>query len=512
MNRTQKTMRNSAVNLIGQILAILLSFISRKVFIQYLGVEMLGLKSTFASILNALSLAELGFQQVIVFHLYGVLAKDDKKQINALVNIYKLVYRCIGCFFIGAALCCLPFLRVFLSDIEVTPVVRAYFMVQALTGACTYFLAYKRNILYADQSSYISGLIDTIVNTTGTLISISVAILTRNFLLFLAVDLAKNYLSNLFVHIACTKRYPYLHAEKMDWALLKNIAGSLKDVIAERIASYIYGSTDSLLISAFISTVQVGFLNNYTMIITHIKTLMKSLTLPLAPAIGSMVAMEDGHDRQTETFYVLEQGHFWLTGLAIVPVYVLADSFIEMFLGSAFILPKAILALMCVDLYAHISQDVCLSFLTANGIFRKRRNISIGGAITNIVVSLLLMKPFGMAGILAGTAASQMYYWAARSVVAFRDCLKQDWKALADYWLRQAGLLGIVAAAIAVSQIITRQVFVLNGIVTFIVNGVICEVCFCLLASICCRGIRAQRQLEGIALGILQKGIHKLIH
>lgn len=128
------------------------------------------------------------------------------------------------------------------------------------------------------------------------------------------------------------------------------------------------------------------------------------------------------------------------------------------------------------------------------------------------MVSLLLMKPLGIAGILTSTAVSQLYYWVARSVVAFRDCLKQDWKALAVYWLRQAELLGIVVAAIAVSQIITRQVFVLNGIVTFIVNGIICEVCFCLLALICCRGICAQRQLEGIALGMLRKVIHKLTH
>ena len=510
MNRTQKVMRNSAVNLIGQILTILLSFISRKVFIQYLGVEMLGLKSTFASILNALSLAELGFQQVIVFHLYGVLAKDDKKQINALVNIYKLVYRCIGCFFIGAALCCLPFLQVFLSDIEVTPVVRAYFMVQALTGACTYFLAYKRNILYADQSSYISGLIDTIVNTTGTLISISVAILTRNFLLFLAVDLVKNYLSNLFVHIACTKRYPYLHTEKIDWKLLKKIAASLKDVVLERLAGYIYVSTDNLLISMFISTVQVGFLNNYIMIINHIKNLIKSLSTPLIPALGNKVALEQNDAQQINTFSLLEQVYFWLTGLAVVPVYVLADSFIQMYLGERYVLPHLILFLMCVDLYVHINQDSCLSFLTANGLFRKRRNISIGGAIINIVVSLLLMKPFGIAGILAGTAVSQVYYWAARSVVALRDCLHQDGKTIAFYWLKQAMLFGIIVAAIVVSQIITRQIFIMNGIVTFIINGVICEVCFCLLALICCRGIRAQRQLEGIALGMLRKVINKL--
>ena len=510
MNRTQRTIRNGTVSLVGQIITILLSFVTRKVFVQYLGVELLGLNSTFASILNTLSLAELGFQQVIVFHLYGVLARDDKEQINALVNIYKLVYRCIGIFFIDAALCCLPFLQHFLSDIEATNTVRVYFLIQALTGACTYFLAYKRNILYADQNSHISGLIDTFVNTAATLIGIAVAVYTRNYALYLLVNLIKTYLSNLFVHIACTKRYPYLHAEKLDWSLLKKIAGSLKDVVAERMAGYIYGSTDNLLISAFISTVQVGFLNNYLMIINHIKTLMKSLSAPLIPALGNKVALEQGSKQQMETFRLLEQVYFWLTGLAVVPVYVLADYFIDIYLGAEFIIPTSLLFLMCVDLYVHINQDSCLSFLTANGLFRKRRNISIGGAIINIVVSLLLIKPFGIAGILAGTAVSQVYYWAARSVVALRDCLHQSGKTIAIYWLKQAGLLGIIVAAIAVSQIITRQIFVLNGIVTFIVNGVICEVCFCLLALICCRGIHAQRQLEGIAFGMLQKGIHKL--
>ena len=205
VNRTQKTMRNSMVGLIGQVVAILLSFISRKVNIQYLGVELMGLNSTFTSILNTLSLAELGFQRVIVFHLYGVLAKDDQEQINALVNIYRLVFRCIGCFFILASLCCLPLLQYFLSDIEVTNRVRLYFLIQALNGACTYFLAYKRNILYADQQNYVSSLIDTVVNTVGTLTAIAVAVFTRDFALFLLVGLAKSYISNLFVHIACTR-------------------------------------------------------------------------------------------------------------------------------------------------------------------------------------------------------------------------------------------------------------------------------------------------------------------
>lgn len=511
MNRTKKAMRNGVVGLAGQIITILLNIISRKFFIQYIGVELLGLNSTFASILNTLSLAELGFQQVIVFHLYGALAKGDQEQINSLVNVYRIVYRCIGCFFIAASLCCVPFLQFFLSDIEVTDSVRLYFLLQALAGACTYFLAYKRNILYADQHSYISALIDSIVNTSAALLSIAAILLTHSYLLYLIINLIKTYLSNLFVHIVCSRRYPYLHSERINWNLLKSIASSLKDVVLERLAIYVYSSTDNLIISVFISTIQVGFLNNYTMIISHIKTLMQSLSTPLIPALGNKVALEQKGTQQINTFRLLEQTYFWLTGLAVVPVYVLADSFIRMYLGEQYVLPHLILFLLCVDLYVHINQDSCLSFLSANGLFRKRRNISIGGAIVNIVVSLLLMKPFGIAGILAGTAVSQVYYWMARSVVALRDCLHQNGKTIAFYWLKQAGLLGIIIAATIISKVITDQIFFLNGIFTFVVNGVICELCFCLLALICCRGIRAQRRLEEIALGMLKKGIHKLI-
>ena len=511
MNRTQKTIRNGAVSLMGQVITILLSFISRKVFIAYLGVELLGLNSTFASILSTLSLAELGFQQVIVFHLYGALAKDDKAHINALVNIYKLVYRCIGIFFILASLCCVPFLQVFLSDIEATRTVRVYFLIQALTSSCTYFLAYKRNILYADQSSYISGLIDTVFNTFATLLCIAVAVLTRNYALYLIVQFVKTYLSNLFVHLVCTRRYPYLHAEKIDWKLLKKIASSLKDVILERLAGYIYGSTDNLIISMFISTIQVGFLNNYTMIISHIKTLMKSLTTPLIPALGNKVALEQSCEQQMETFRLLEQVYFWMTGLAIVPVYVLADFFVQMFFGAEYVLPKVILLLMCADMYVHINQDACLSFLTANGLFRKRRNISIGGAIINIIVSLLLMKPFGIAGILAGTAASQVYYWVARSVVALRECLNQSWRVFAQYWIKQAGLLCIILTAIGISNLITQNVYIINAPATFLVNGLLCEVCFVILAFICCHGIEAERRLERIVIGMLLKRMRRKV-
>ena len=236
---------------------------------------------------------------------------------------------------------------------------------------------------------------------------------------------------------------------------------------------------------------------------------MKSLTTPLIPALGNKVALEQKGTQQMETFRLLEQVYFWLTGLSVVPVYVLADSFIRIYLGEQFILSRIILFLMCIDLYVHINQDSCLSFLTANGLFRKRRNISIGGAIINIVVSLLLMKPMGIAGILAGTAVSQVYYWVARSIVALRDCLNQSLKAWAAYWLRQLGLLGIIVASVWLSSMMIRNLFVLNSVLTFVIDGIICEACFILLALCCCHALESQRRLEGIVISLLLKPLKK---
>ena len=62
--------KNSSIGLISQAVSIILLFLSRSVFINTLGIELLGINGTFASIVNALSLAELGFQSAIVYCLY----------------------------------------------------------------------------------------------------------------------------------------------------------------------------------------------------------------------------------------------------------------------------------------------------------------------------------------------------------------------------------------------------------------------------------------------------------
>lgn len=478
MNRSIIAMKNSIVGLFSQMTSIILQFLTRSVFIKYLGVEMLGLSSTFASVLGALSVAELGFQTAVTYHLYRPIVEDDKKAINDIINIFKLVYRCIGVFFIVASFSCVSLLPYIVKGIEVTNYVRCIFLVQAAGSACTYFLAYKRSLLYADQKAYVSTTIDMIINIIANVLQIITVIATKNYLLYLGIKVAQVYLSNIVVNHYCNKNYPYLHKDKTNKELLKKIVGHVKDIFSSRISSYIYTSTDSLVISAFVGTIQVGFFNNYTMITNNIKIVANSMTNPLVPIIGNIIAAE-GNEAQLDVFNLYNYVRYILSGILVLPILCLAHGFITIWIGKEYILSDVILMLLCADLYIHIMHTSCCDYIFGNGLFKIDKYLSIIGAILNLTTSIIFVLRFGVVGVLVGTVTSQIFFWISRSYVTYKYCLKKQTKFYLLYWAKQSEYLLMFSGICFVQKYICSNfVLINNPIMNFIVSGIVCEVLF----------------------------------
>ena len=76
-SRTKNTTKNVLSGLTNKVILLLLSFVSRKVFINYIGVEYLGINSLFANILTILSLADMGFGIAMSYSYYKPLANRD---------------------------------------------------------------------------------------------------------------------------------------------------------------------------------------------------------------------------------------------------------------------------------------------------------------------------------------------------------------------------------------------------------------------------------------------------
>ena len=91
MSRLTNTIRNAAVGFGAQLIIILLNFINRTFFIQFLGAEYLGLSGLFSNILSMLSLAELGIGVAISFSLYKPLQEQNIRK-NMEKSIFFLLF------------------------------------------------------------------------------------------------------------------------------------------------------------------------------------------------------------------------------------------------------------------------------------------------------------------------------------------------------------------------------------------------------------------------------------
>ena len=86
MSRLTNTIRNAEVGFGALLIIILLNFINRTFFIQFLGAEYLGLSGLFSNILSMLSLAELGIGVAISFSLYKPLQEQNIRKTKALMS------------------------------------------------------------------------------------------------------------------------------------------------------------------------------------------------------------------------------------------------------------------------------------------------------------------------------------------------------------------------------------------------------------------------------------------
>ena len=89
-------MLNARVNLIFYFLTLALSFFSRKIFLDTLGADFVGLTGTLQNLLGFLNLAELGIGSAIGYVLYKPLFDHDETKINEIISVFGYLYRWIG--------------------------------------------------------------------------------------------------------------------------------------------------------------------------------------------------------------------------------------------------------------------------------------------------------------------------------------------------------------------------------------------------------------------------------
>lgn len=258
--RTRYTLINMLVNIGGQFFTMLLSFISRMVFIRCLSAAYLGVNGLFTDVLSILNFAELGIGTAMVFSMYEPAARNDEQKLARLMNLYKWMYRAVAASVLLFGLVLLPFLPYLIKDGEGIEHITLIYMMYVLSSACSYLLNYKSSIYQAYQKSYICTGWTLVCECIRTVVQIVALLLTGNFILYLAIQLVVQFIPNIIISHMADKEFPYLK-ECRELPEKEERNGILKNIGAmsmHKLATVIVRNTDSLLMSSFIGLATVG--------------------------------------------------------------------------------------------------------------------------------------------------------------------------------------------------------------------------------------------------------------
>lgn len=469
--RTLNSAKNLASSLGITLIMTLLGFITRKVFVDNVGVEYLGLNGLLQNILGLMTLLEGGFATSVVYNLYKPLAEDDRPKILALLQLYRKVYRYIACGIIVFAICLYPFIGYFIKggdNLEYVSVVYFLFLFNSVVG---YFTAYKWSIINASQQNYKLTAINLAYQVGLSLAKLAILYYTKNYILYLFVEALFGVGYNICIVWKANQLFPYIKTKEkylLDTATKTNIITNMKALFINKIGGFFMHSTDNIIISAFVGIATTGLYSNYTLITKTVGGIVNQSLNSFSESVGNLIASES-----SEKIYEVFKTTFFVNFLVVsIPVVVLHNTitpFITWWLGEEYLMGYTTLCVILLNFYIDTMRSTALTFKTKAGIFVKDRYTPLLQGIINLVLSYVFVRYWGLPGVLFATTISilSIGFWQFP-----RLCYKYVFHQPLWNYFRQYIVYTIVAAvAFALSLFICRLIVVENALLQTLLNG-----------------------------------------
>lgn len=435
-SRVKKTLLNARVNLIFYFLTLALSFFSRKIFLNTLGAEFIGLTGTLTYLLSFLNLTELGISTAIGYVLYKPLFEQNKNKITEIISVFGYLYRCVGIIILISGIILSLFLPIIFPNtgFKISIIYFAYysFLCSSLIG---YFINYRQTLLGADQKNYVVTAYFQTGNILKTIIQIVSAYYTKNYYIWITIELIFGMIYSAILNWKINKVYPWLKSDISQGKLLykkyPEVMKYTKQLFIHKIGGLIQFQTTPFLIYAFVSLQTVAFYGNYTIITDKLKLLFDNFLGSTAAGIGNLIA-EGNKEKALKVYWELMSLRFLIVGIVSFSLYYILPPFIELWLGSEYILSNTIFIFVIIIFSLSIIRGTTDQFINGFGLFYDIWSPAVESIIF-ISAALIGGVLWQLEGILLGSIVSLstiIYGW--KPYFLFKNGFK---KSIWEYWL-----------------------------------------------------------------------------
>lgn len=408
MSRTKNATRNIVWGTVNKLICLFVPFVLRTLMIRILGVEYVGIGTLFTSILNVLNLAELGVSSAIVYNLYGAIATENDDLICALMNLYRKIYRIIGCIVLLIGVLLTPVLKYLVSG-TVPDGVNLYILyyIYLIQTCLTYFMfAYKSCLFMANQRTDVTSIISTIVFVLQYVCQALGLLILKSYYVYAIFIPITTLIINIVQAVVVDKLYPsYRPGGSLDDKILKSIKKKVKSLFLYRIGSTVLISADSIVISAFLGLEELGIYNNYYYIVNTLFSFLAIIYSSMTASVGNSLIMDTLEKNKSDFDRLLMLEGFIVSWCATC-MLCLYQCFIEVWVGEELLLPFGMVICFTVYFYVWRMMDVVNLYKDAAGLWEYDKFRPLVAAAVNLILNIILVMYIGLYGILISTIAS----------------------------------------------------------------------------------------------------------
>lgn len=409
---------NVSVSILFKIVLFAVNVLARRYLIKYIGNEVNGLNSLYSSLLDFLSVAELGVGSAITFCMYKPIVENDKEKISALYGLFKKLYLMIGGIILIGGCVLMPFLPYLAKDYQSANVNLYFtFAIMLASVVISYIFSSKTSLINAYKNNYITTTISSLGALLQSGLQIIVLYLTKSFVWYLICRLVSILLQWIATEIIARKNYGDIINEKhrIDGNTKKEVAKNIKAMFMHKIGWTLVSTADNVIISAFVGIGILGKYTNYTTIMIALTGVLTLFFTPLTSVIGHACVKED---KSTAMRYcdLMHCFSFIIGMIFFLGYYSIIDNLIAVFFGSTLIMGKWVSIIITLNYFIQFMKSAVGLFRDATGVFYYDRWKPLLEGVLNVVLSISFVclfkylwgDEFAVVGVIVATIITNL--------------------------------------------------------------------------------------------------------
>lgn len=311
------------------------------------------------------------------------------------------------------------------------------FMIMAVMGirliAPYLFVLKDKTLLLIKEKGYI---VSTVQGTANCLVLGIEIFLAKQFHLPLPLLLA----GSVLVVLATAPVYKFFVNREYHPNLTNQVEPDFspsvmtKDILVHQVSSLINSNSDNMVLSFFYNLSSVTIYSAYYFVMSFPIVIWTKIITSLKPTLALKI---QNNEKNAYFFYreVLSLSCF--CSAWILPVYFLfGSSFVTLWIGKGYLVKPIDVFLFGLIMVRSLMMQPVYGARDARGLFKETKKFTLIQALFNISLSIVLVRPFGITGILASTIITTYLFADLLNMkIVYRVVFKKFPRIVVDYFL-----------------------------------------------------------------------------